>query len=64
LAGSAAATTVPVVPVGVRAAIARTIGSTIAVQTPVTQGAPIAAQTPVAQGAIAPIAVQTPVTQG
>ncbi|KFP19254.1 hypothetical protein Z169_11587, partial [Egretta garzetta] len=48
LAGPAAATVVPIVPVGVRAARARTIGSTIAVQTPP------------AQGAIAPIAVPTP----
>ncbi|KFP52927.1 hypothetical protein N323_02400, partial [Cathartes aura] len=37
LAGSAAATAVPVVPVGVRAAIARTIGSTTAIQTPITK---------------------------
>ncbi|KFQ70427.1 hypothetical protein N335_13942, partial [Phaethon lepturus] len=50
LAGPAAATAVPVVPVGVRAARARTIGSTIAIQAPVTQGAPIAIQTPTAQG--------------
>ncbi|KFW66236.1 hypothetical protein AS28_11510, partial [Pygoscelis adeliae] len=50
LAGPAAATAVPVVPVGIRAAIARTVGSTITIQTPVTQGAPIAVQTPIAQG--------------
>ncbi|KFP19255.1 hypothetical protein Z169_11588, partial [Egretta garzetta] len=64
LAGPAAATAVPVVRVGVRAARARTIGSTIAIQALVTQGAPIATQTSVAQGAIAqggPIAPQTPV---
>ncbi|KFW66233.1 hypothetical protein AS28_11507, partial [Pygoscelis adeliae] len=65
LAGPAAATAVPVVPVGIRAAIARTVGSTITIQTPVTQGAPIAVQTPIAQGgAIAPIAIQTPIAQG
>ncbi|KFO10095.1 hypothetical protein N312_09197, partial [Balearica regulorum gibbericeps] len=59
LAGSAAATAVPAVPVGVRAARARTIGSTIAIQTPVTQGAPIAIQTSTAQGG-PPISIQTP----
>ncbi|KFP43562.1 hypothetical protein N324_08130, partial [Chlamydotis macqueenii] len=61
LAGPTAATAVPVVPVGIWAARARTIGSTIAVQTPATQGrTPISIQTPVAQGR-ASIAVQTPV---
>ncbi|KFQ70425.1 hypothetical protein N335_13939, partial [Phaethon lepturus] len=68
LAGSAAATAVPAIPVGVRAAGARTIGSTIAIQAPVTQGraiAPIAIETPIAQGgAIAPIAIETPIAQG
>ncbi|KFP19258.1 hypothetical protein Z169_11591, partial [Egretta garzetta] len=49
--------------VGVRAARARTIGSTIAIQALVTQGAPIAIQSPTAQGG-APISVQTPITQG
>ncbi|KFP66521.1 hypothetical protein N322_10465, partial [Cariama cristata] len=63
LAGPAAATAVPAVPVGVRAARARTIGSAIAIQTPVTQGAPIAIQTPIGQGG-APIPIQTPITQG
>ncbi|KFO76386.1 hypothetical protein N303_11766, partial [Cuculus canorus] len=63
LAGSTAATPVPVVVVGVRAAIARTIGSTIAIQTPVTQGAPIATQTPIAQGGT-PKAIETPIAQG
>ncbi|KFQ99629.1 hypothetical protein Y956_06011, partial [Nipponia nippon] len=58
LAGPTAAKAVPIVPVGVRVAIGRAIGSTIAVQTPVTKRAPIAIQTPVAQGAIAPIAIQ------
>ena len=59
LAGPTAATAEPVVPV--RAAIARAIGSTIAIQTPVTQGgAPI--QTPIAP--IAPKAIQTPIAQG
>ncbi|KFR14906.1 hypothetical protein N306_06734, partial [Opisthocomus hoazin] len=48
LAGPTAATEVPVAPVGVRVAIARSIGSTIAIQAPVTQGAPIAIQTPIA----------------
>ncbi|KFQ39807.1 hypothetical protein N332_06041, partial [Mesitornis unicolor] len=51
LAGPADAAAVPV---PVRAAIARAIGSTIAIQAPVT---PIATQTPVA---IAPIAIQAP----
>ncbi|KFP05842.1 hypothetical protein N300_11983, partial [Calypte anna] len=67
LAGPAAATAVPVVPVGVRAVIARPIGSTIAIQTPGAQIAPIAPQTPIAQRAIAPIApisIQTPIAQG
>ncbi|KFQ64683.1 hypothetical protein N334_00873, partial [Pelecanus crispus] len=63
LAGPTAATAVPAVPGGVRAARARTIGSTIAIQAPVTQGAPIAIQTPTAQGG-APIAIQTPIAQG
>ncbi|KFW66240.1 hypothetical protein AS28_11514, partial [Pygoscelis adeliae] len=63
LAGPAAATAVPVVPVGVRAAIARTIGSTVAIEAPVTQGAPISMQTPIAQGR-APISIQTPIAQG
>ena len=44
LAGPAAATAVPVVPVGVRAAVARTIGSTIAIQAPVAQGGASIAQ--------------------
>ncbi|KGL85934.1 hypothetical protein N301_00008, partial [Charadrius vociferus] len=65
LAGPTDPTAVPVGPVGVRVAVARAIGSTVAVQTPVTQGAPIAVQTPIAQGgAVAPIAPQTPVAQG
>ncbi|KFP43559.1 hypothetical protein N324_08127, partial [Chlamydotis macqueenii] len=55
LAGPTAATAVPVVPVGIRAARARTIGPTIAVQAPVAQG-----RAPIAQGR-APIAIQTPV---
>ncbi|KGL85941.1 hypothetical protein N301_16359, partial [Charadrius vociferus] len=64
LARPAAPTAVPAVPVGGRAARARTVGSTIAIQTPVTQGgAPIAPQTPIAQGG-APIAPQTPIAQG
>ena len=64
LAGPAAATAVPVVPVGVRAAVARTIGSTIAIQAPVAQGgASIAIQAPVAQGG-ASIAIQAPIAQG
>ena len=64
LAGPAAATAVPVVPVGVRAAVARTIGSTIAIQAPVAQGgASIAIQAPIAQGG-ASIAIQAPVAQG
>ncbi|KFV92979.1 hypothetical protein N327_00895, partial [Fulmarus glacialis] len=63
LAGPPAATAVPAVPVGVRAARARTIGSTIAIQAPVTQGAPIAPQTPIAQGGV-PISIQTPIAQG
>ena len=64
LAGPAAATAVPVVPVGVRAAVARTIGSTIAIQAPVAQGgASIAIQAPIAQGG-ASIAIQTPIAKG
>ncbi|KFQ99633.1 hypothetical protein Y956_06015, partial [Nipponia nippon] len=63
LAWPAAATAVPAVPVGVRAARARTIRSAIAIQAPVTQGAPIAIQTPRAQTG-APIAVQSPIAQG
>ncbi|KFM03434.1 hypothetical protein AS27_15129, partial [Aptenodytes forsteri] len=63
LAGPAAAMAVPIVPVGVRAAIAGTIGSTVAIQAPVTQGAPIAVQTPTAQGR-APISIQTSIPQG
>ncbi|KFQ64680.1 hypothetical protein N334_00870, partial [Pelecanus crispus] len=62
LAGPTAATAVPAVPGGVRAARARTIGSTIAIQAPV-QGPPIAIQPPTAQGG-APIAIQTPIAQG
>ncbi|KFP52928.1 hypothetical protein N323_02401, partial [Cathartes aura] len=57
LAGPAAATAIPAVPVGVRAAKARTIRPTIAIQAPVTQEAPIA------QGG-APIAIQTSIAQG
>ncbi|KFQ04576.1 hypothetical protein N329_00463, partial [Haliaeetus albicilla] len=63
LAGPADATAVPAVPVGARAARAGTIGSTIAIQAPVTQGAPIAIQTPTIQGG-APIAIQAPVAPG
>ncbi|KFO76389.1 hypothetical protein N303_11769, partial [Cuculus canorus] len=64
LAGSTAATAVPAGPGGVRAAIARTIGSTIAVEASVTQGgAPKAIQTPIAQGGT-PIAIETPIAQG
>ncbi|KFR14904.1 hypothetical protein N306_06731, partial [Opisthocomus hoazin] len=48
LAGPTAATEVPVAPVGVRVAIARSIGSTIAIPAPATQGAPTAIQTPLA----------------
>ncbi|KFP94005.1 hypothetical protein N329_00310, partial [Haliaeetus albicilla] len=61
LAGPTAATAVPAVLVGVRAARARTIGSIIAIQAPVTQGAPIVIQTPIAQGAITPIAKGAPI---
>ncbi|KFQ70424.1 hypothetical protein N335_13938, partial [Phaethon lepturus] len=65
LVGPAAATAVPVVPVGVRVAIVRTVGSTIAIQAPITKRASIAVQTPIAQGgAIAPIAIETPIAQG
>lgn len=68
LAGPAAATTISAISVGVRAAVAKTIGSTIAIKAPVTQGGtPI--QTPIAQGGasiapIAPKAIQTPIAQG
>ncbi|KFO84104.1 hypothetical protein N320_00006, partial [Buceros rhinoceros silvestris] len=71
LAGPTAAMAMPAGPVGVRAARARTIGSTIAIQAPVTQRAPIAIEAPtaqggapVAQGARAHITTQTPVAQG
>ncbi|KFQ48788.1 hypothetical protein N333_12216, partial [Nestor notabilis] len=53
------ATEVPVVPVGVRAGVARSIESTIPMQTPITQRTPTAIQTTIAQGAIAPIAIVT-----
>ncbi|KFZ47250.1 hypothetical protein N321_09120, partial [Antrostomus carolinensis] len=58
LEGSTAATSVPAIPVGVRAARARTVRSTIAIQTPVTQG-----RAPIAQGG-APISIQTSIAKG
>ncbi|KGL83981.1 hypothetical protein N309_03499, partial [Tinamus guttatus] len=63
LAGPTAATAVPVVPVGVRAAVSSPIGSSVSIQTPVTQrGAPIAIETPITQGAS--IAIQASIAQG
>ncbi|KFO76390.1 hypothetical protein N303_11770, partial [Cuculus canorus] len=49
LVGSTGATAVPAGPGGVRAAITSTVGSTVAIEAPVTQGgAPIAIETPLA----------------
>ncbi|KFP05846.1 hypothetical protein N300_11988, partial [Calypte anna] len=68
LAGPTAATAVLAVLGGQRAPGARTIGSTIAVQAPVTQGrsprapAPISPKTSIAQGG-ASISPQSPIAQ-